>query len=31
MGIPESRSFAAAVLVLRELMHHAGFPSVRLM
>lgn len=31
MGIPESRSFAAAVLVLRELMHHAGFPSVGLM
>jgi hypothetical protein len=30
MKIPESRSFAAAVLVLRELMHHAGFPSVRL-
>ncbi|MBL8830560.1 MAG: hypothetical protein JNM18_26540 [Planctomycetaceae bacterium] len=28
LGIPESRSFAAAVLVLRELMHHAGFASV---
>ena len=28
LGVPESRSFAAAVLVLRELMHHAGFGSV---
>lgn len=30
VGVPENRSFAAAVIVLRELMHHAGFVSVTL-
>ncbi len=28
LGISEHRRFAATVLVLRELMHHAGFASV---
>lgn len=28
LGVPENREFAAAVLFLRELMHHAGFKSV---
>lgn len=28
LEIPESRNFAATVLVLRELMHHAGIPTV---
>jgi hypothetical protein len=30
-GIPASRDFAAALLMLRELLHHAGFESVFIM
>ncbi|MFH5883960.1 hypothetical protein ACG2F4_06580 [Halalkalibaculum sp. DA3122] len=28
LGVPENREFAAAVLFLRELMHHAGFKCI---
>jgi hypothetical protein len=28
LGIPASKAFAANLLVLRELMHHAGFASM---
>lgn len=28
LDVPENREFAAAVLFLRELMHHAGFNSI---
>jgi len=31
LGVPENREFAAALLYLRELMHHAGFSSVYLL
>ncbi len=31
LGIPESREFAAALLYLRELMHHAGFTYITLL
>jgi len=30
LGVPETREFAAAVLFLRELMHHAGFDVVHI-
>lgn len=30
LGVPENREFAAAVLFLRELMHHASFNSITL-
>lgn len=30
-GLPERRSFAANLLILRELMHHAGRDSVRVL
>lgn len=28
LGVPENREFAAALLYVRELMHHAGFPFI---
>lgn len=31
LGVPESREFAAALLYLRELMHHAGFSYITLL
>lgn len=31
LGIPESREFAAVLLYLRELMHHAGFSVITLL
>jgi exopolyphosphatase/pppGpp-phosphohydrolase len=30
-GLPEHREFAAGILILRELMHHMGFESLRLL
>jgi len=31
LGIPADRSFAATLLILREVLHHGGFASVELM
>jgi len=31
LGIPADRSFAATLLILREILHHGGFASVELM
>jgi hypothetical protein len=31
LGIPADRSFAATLLILREILHHGGFDSVELM
>lgn len=31
LGIPENRDFAAALLYLRELMHHAGFSTITIL
>lgn len=31
LGVPETREFVAAVLFLRELMHHAGFDVIHIL